>query len=152
MATKEEKDKTIDGKPVIQRRRHNIGTYGPSKLACGSDLHNCKWIILVEGTADVRSLSDTGYENTLALNGASVDPSIKKICRSKDKVVAFLDGDRSGELIMKTLKSMVQVDYELRADPDMEVEETPPPRIAEILDPIRDKIENTKNLGNYMKL
>ena len=61
------------------------------------------------------------------------DESIKEICKSKKKIVAFLDGDRAGGFILKELKSVVNVDIELRADDGVEVEELTPQRVADIL-------------------
>ena len=92
------------GQVKARRRRDNLSTYGPSRLTCGSEVCGSSWIILVEGRADVRRLSLSGYHNSLEIDGARIDPSIREICDSKDKVVAFLDGDRSGELIMRTLR------------------------------------------------
>ncbi len=47
--------------------------------------------------------------------------------------MAFLDGDRAGGFILKELKSVVNIDIELRADPGLEVEELTPQRVADIL-------------------
>ncbi len=63
------------------------------------------------------------------------------LCAKKDKVVAFLDGDRAGGFILKELKSVVNIDYELRADEGIEVEELTPQRVADIL---KDVTENVK--------
>ena len=82
-----------------------------------------------------------GYDNALAIEGAKIDESIKELYATK-KVVAFLDGDRAGGFILKELKSVVNVDIELRADPGVEVEELTPQRVAEILD------SSTKSLKN----
>ena len=100
------------------------------------------WIILVEGRADIINLLRAGYDNALAIEGAKIDESIKELCASKDKVVAFLDGDRAGGFILKELKSVVDIDVELRADPDVEVEELTPQRVSEILDPVADEIKS----------
>ena len=119
-----------------------VETYGISKLPCGSGINNSDWIILVEGRADVVNLLRAGYGNTLAIQGARIDESIKELCNSKNKIVAFLDGDRAGGFILKELKSVVPVDYELRADPGVEVEELTPQRISEILEPIIKEIRD----------
>jgi len=42
-----------------------------------------------------------GYDNALAIEGAKIDETIKDLCAKKDKVVAFLDGDRAGGFILK---------------------------------------------------
>lgn len=112
-----------------------VSSYGPSKLPCGSGMLDSPWIILVEGRADIVNLIRAGYDNTLAIDGARVDESIMVACRSKKKIVAFLDGDRTGAALMRELKMMVNVDVELRADEGVEVEELTPQRVAEILDP-----------------
>ena len=118
-----------------------ITTYGPNKLPCSTGIHDSPWIILVEGRADILNLLRAGYDNALAIEGAKIDESIKEFCATK-KVVAFLDGDRAGGFILKELKSVVNVDIELRADPGVEVEELTPQRVAEILD------SSTKSLKN----
>ncbi|MDX1533447.1 MAG: DNA primase DnaG, partial [Nitrosopumilaceae archaeon] len=128
-------------KDVHEGNTGKIQTYGESKLHCSSGIYDSNWIILVEGRADIINLLRAGYDNAIAIEGAKIDESIKELCQSKDKVVAFLDGDRAGGFILKELKSVVDIDYELRADPDVEVEELTPQRISEILDPVADEIK-----------
>ena len=125
-------------KDVHEGTSGEVTTYGPSKLHCGSGVFDSDWIILVEGRADIINLLRAGYDNAIAIEGAKIDESIKDLCSSKNKVVAFLDGDRSGGFILKELKSVVNLDYELRADTDVEVEELTPQRIDEILRPVAD--------------
>ena len=121
-----------------------LSTYGPSRLTCSSGVFNSDWVILVEGRADVINLLRAGYDNAIAIEGAKIDESIKELCKTKDKVVAFLDGDRAGGFILKELKSVVRLDYELQADNGVEVEELTPQRIDEILQPIADEIKGGK--------
>ena len=109
-------------KVILER----LSTYGPSKLTCSSGVFDSSWIILVEGRADVINLLRAGYDNALAIEGAKIDESIKELCGKKDTVVAFLDGDRAGGFILKELKSVVTLDYELQADTGVEVEELTP--------------------------
>ncbi len=118
-----------------------LSTYGPSKLTCSSGVFNSPWIILVEGRADVINLLRAGYDNAIAIEGAKIDESIKELCKTKDKVVAFIDGDRAGGFILKELKSVVRLDYELQADTGVEVEELTPQRIDEILRPVKEEIQ-----------
>ena len=129
---------------VHQGESKKLSTYGPSKLTCSSGALTSNWIILVEGRADVINLLRAGFDNVLAIEGAKIDESIKELCNTKDTVVAFLDGDRSGGFILKELKSVVTLDYELQADSGVEVEELTPQRIDEILSPIADEIKNGK--------
>ena len=129
---------------VHQGDSGKLSTYGPSKLTCSSGVFDSKWVILVEGRADVINLLRAGYDNVLAIEGAKIDESIKELCAEKDTVVAFIDGDRSGGFILKELKSVVTLDYELQADAGVEVEELTPQRLDEILRPIADEIKNGK--------
>ena len=56
-------------------------------------------------------------------------------------MVAFLDGDRAGGFILKELKSVVNIDVELRADEGVEVEELTPQRVADILKDVTDSVK-----------
>ncbi len=118
-----------------------LTTFGREKLACGSGVFDSPWIILVEGRADVINLLRAGFDNALAIEGARIDESIKSLCESKSKVIAFLDGDRAGGFILKELKSMVRVDVVHRAPEGVEVEELTPMQIVEIL---KDTAEDMK--------
>jgi len=129
---------------VHQGDSGKLSTYGPSKLTCSSGVFDSKWIILVEGRADVINLLRAGYDNVVAIEGAKIDESIKELCAEKDTVVAFIDGDRAGGFILKELTSVVKLDYELQADAGVEVEELTPQRLDEILRPIADEIKNGK--------
>ena len=120
-------------KDVHESIAGKVTTYGPNKLPCSTGVFDSPWIILVEGRADIINLLRAGFDNALAINGATIDESIKELCKSKKKIVAFLDGDRAGGMILQELKSVVNVDIELRADSGVEVEELTPQRIADIL-------------------
>jgi DNA primase len=91
-----------------------------------------------------------GYDNTLAIEGATIDESIKDICASKKNVVAFLDGDRAGGQILKELTSVVKVDVELRADEGIEVEELTPQRVADILKETAEKMQKQSTETNVV--
>jgi DNA primase len=119
-----------------------LATYGRGKLPCGAGVFDSPWIILVEGRADVINLLRAGIDNSLAIDGARIDESIKDLCDTKEKVIAFLDGDRAGGFILKELKSMVDIDIVHRAPEGVEVEELTPQQITDIL---RDTIEEMKN-------
>ncbi|HJS68268.1 MAG TPA: hypothetical protein VJ730_02515, partial [Nitrososphaera sp.] len=60
------------------------------------------------------------------------DETVTKLTDGK-RVVAFLDGDRAGDLILKELHGLVKIDKVLRAPTGREVEECTPIEIAEIL-------------------
>lgn len=109
-----------------------LTAFGRAQLACGTGVFDSDWIILVEGRADVINLLRAGFDNAIAIEGAKVDESIIKLTEGK-RVVAFLDGDRAGDLILKELHGLVKIDKVLRAPNGREVEECTPLEIAEIL-------------------
>ena len=129
-------------KTVHENNSDKITTYGKSKLHCSTGVFDSPWIILVEGRADIINLLRAGYDNAIGIEGARIDESIKDLCREKETIVAFLDGDRAGGFILKELKSVVDIDYELRADEGIEVEELTPKRVDELLSPIVKEIQN----------
>ena len=120
-------------KDVHEGDTGKLTTYGKEKLTCSDGIFDSPWIILVEGRADVINLLRAGYDNALAIEGAKIDESIKELCDKKEKVVAFLDGDRAGGFILKELKSLVHIDVEHRAPTGVEVEELTPQQIDDIL-------------------
>jgi len=128
-------------KDVHEGSSRKVAEYGPNKLPCSSGIYDSPWIILVEGRADIKNLLRAGYDNALAIEGAKIDESIKDLCAKKDRVVAFLDGDRAGGFILKELKSVVNIDLELRADEGIEVEELTPQRVADILKDAADDMK-----------
>ena len=127
-------------KTVHENNSDKITTYGPKKLHCSTGVFDSSWVILVEGRADIINLLRAGYENALAFEGGRIDESIKELCDKKERVVAFIDGDRAGGFILKELKSIVKIDVELRADEGIEVEELTPKRVDEILSPVAKQI------------
>jgi DNA primase len=109
-----------------------LTSYGKAQLACGTGVFDSEWIILVEGRADVINLLRAGYDNAIAIEGAKIDETVVKLTEGK-KVIAFLDGDRAGDLILKELAGVVKIDRVLRAPTGREVEECTPLEVAEIL-------------------
>jgi DNA primase len=109
-----------------------LTSFGKAQLACGTGVFDSEWIILVEGRADVINLLRAGFDNAIAIEGAKIDESIKTLTGGK-KVIAFLDGDRAGDLILKELHGLVNIDKVYRAPQGREVEECTPLEISEIL-------------------
>lgn len=99
-----------------------IITYGEEHLPAGPNVDKSDAIIVVEGRSDVINLLKHGIKNTIALNGTSVPKTIVEL--SKKKIVtAFLDGDRGGDLILKELLQVADIDFIARAPKGYEVEE-----------------------------
>ncbi len=96
--------------------------YGPDRLPAGPAIEESDEIIIVEGRADVVNLLKHGFKNAIALNGTSVPPSVADMC-SKKTVTAFVDGDRGGDLIIKELIAVADIDFVTKAPDGKEVEE-----------------------------
>ncbi|MGC8622778.1 MAG: DNA primase DnaG [Candidatus Micrarchaeia archaeon] len=101
-----------------------ITTYGPEKLPAGPDIDKSTELILVEGRADVVNLLRNDITNCIAVGGASgtVPQTIIALCNTKD-VTLFVDGDRGGELIMRSVMNVAEIDFLARAPDGKEVEE-----------------------------
>jgi DNA primase len=123
-----------------------VEKYGPEDLPAGPGLEGAKEIIVVEGRADIINLMRCGIFNTVALEGAKVPDSIKKITKEKS-ATALLDGDRGGDLILKELLQVTNVKFVGRAPRGKEIEECNCKEIAEALEnrlPIADAAGVTK--------
>jgi DNA primase len=110
-----------------------VEKYGPEDLPAGPGLEAAKEIIVVEGRADIINLMRCGIFNTVALEGAKVPDSIKKLTKEKT-ATALLDGDRGGDLILKELLQVTNLRFVGRAPRGKEIEECNCKEIAEALD------------------
>jgi DNA primase len=113
-----------------------VEKYGPEDLPAGPGLESAKEIIVVEGRADIINLMRCGIFNTVALEGAKVPESIKKLTKEK-MATALLDGDRGGDLILKELQQVTSVKFVGRAPRGKEIEEC---NCKEILEAIENKL------------
>jgi DNA primase len=110
-----------------------VEKYGPEDLPAGPGLNEAKEIIIVEGRADIINLMRCGLTNTVALEGAKVPESIKKLTKEKEST-ALLDGDRGGDLILKELLQVTSIKFVGRAPRGKEIEECNCKEILEALD------------------
>jgi len=99
-----------------------IGEYGKDRLPAGPTIDESDEIIIVEGRADVLNLLKHGIKNSIAMNGTSVPNTIKELVKQK-VTTAFVDGDRGGDLIIKELLDIGDLDYATKAPDGKEVEE-----------------------------
>ena len=101
-------------------RLEEIAEYGG--LPAGPGVRDSDAIIVVEGRADVLNLLRAGVRNAISIEGTSVPQAV--IDLSKDKTVtAFLDSDRGGDLILKELLQVAEVDFVARPPEGKSVEE-----------------------------
>ena len=126
-------------------RIHEISEYGDDRLPAGPSIHTSDAIIVVEGRSDVLNLLKYGIKNTVAVEGVSVPQSIGDLSK-KRTTTAFVDGDRGGELILKELLQIGDVDYITRAPKGKEVEDL---EKDEVLVALRDKVPTAQFLANH---
>lgn len=109
-----------------------ILTYGPEKLPAGPNVSNSDAIIVVEGRNDVLNLLRSGIKNAIAVEGTNIPKTIQELSKQKT-VTTFLDGDRGGELVLRELLQVSEVDFIARAPPGKEVEELTSKQIMKAL-------------------
>ena len=115
-------------------RTAEITTY--KGLSCGPDIMSSDEIIIVEGRADVINLLKNGIRNVVASEGSKVPDALIEL--TKEKITtAFLDGDRGGELDLKKLMTIAEIEYVARAEEGKEVEELTKKQIFKAL---REKV------------
>ena len=88
--------------------------YGKSRIPCGPNVLNSDAIIIVEGRADILTLLRYGIKNTICVGGTNIPPEVAELTKKKT-VTAFTDGDRGGELIIRELLQVADIDYVARA-------------------------------------
>ena len=146
------KQRSLDIKEVLNEissavKVSEITEYGIEKLPAGPDVEKDPNLIIVEGRADVINLLKYGYKNVIAIEGATskIPETVINLSKTKKTVIAFLDGDHGGDLILKELLSNnVKIDFVARAPVGREVEELTGKEIAKAL-------SNMVPLTQYLK-
>ena len=118
---------------------------GKDNLPAGPNVMDSDAILVVEGRADVLNLLKYGIKNAVAVGGTNVPPTIADLC-AKKVVTAFTDGDRGGELIVKELLQIADIDYVARAPEGKSVEDMTQ---KEIVRALRQKIPVEQVLDQY---
>lgn len=126
-------------------RVEEITHLGKDSLPAGPNVLDSDAILVVEGRADVLNLLKYGIKNAVAVGGTNVPPTIADLC-AKKVVTAFTDGDRGGELIVKELLQVADIDYVARAPEGKSVEDLTQ---KEIVRALRQKIPMEQVLDLY---
>ncbi|MHA1991218.1 MAG: DNA primase DnaG [Candidatus Hodarchaeales archaeon] len=121
---------------VKQARISAISKWGPDNLPAGPGVNESDTVILLEGRADVLNLLKFGFRNVVALQGTNIPPSIIPLTNKK-RTIVFLDGDRGGDLILRELIELAELDFVARAPTGREVEELSG---KEVLKALRNKL------------
>lgn len=91
-------------------------------LPAGPGASTADSIILVEGRADVLNLLKCGIKNVIAVGGTNIPKPVISLSKEKTSI-AFLDGDRGGDIILKELAQVADIDFVARTPRGKEVEE-----------------------------
>ncbi len=119
--------------------------YGKEHLPAGPNVAESDAVIVVEGRSDVLNLLRSGIKNTIAVEGTNVPKTVMEL--SKERIItAFVDGDRGGDLILRELFQVAEVDFVARAPRGMEVEELTQKQIMKCL---RNKIPGEQYMEMY---
>ncbi|ELZ82663.1 DNA primase [Haloferax elongans ATCC BAA-1513] len=105
-------------------------------LPAGPRVTDSDAIIVVEGRADVLTLLRFGIKNAVAVEGTNVPDAVASLTQDRT-VTAFLDGDRGGELILRELAQVGDVDYVAFAPDGQSVEDLDR---SDVLRSLRNKI------------
>ncbi|MDO5850546.1 MAG: DNA primase DnaG [Methanobacteriaceae archaeon] len=125
-------------------RVQEISEFGHGRHPAGPNVHTSDAIIVVEGRNDVLNLLKYGIKNTVAVEGVNIPLEVAELTK-KRTVTAFVDGDRGGELILKELLQVGEVDYVTRAPRGKEVEDL---EKEEVLIALRDKAPLEQVINN----
>ena len=107
-------------------------SYGKENLPAGPEIYLSNEVYVVEGRADVNVLLRSGISNVIAIEGTKIPQSVIKLAKEK-KIIAFLDGDRGGDLIQKELLQVLKPKKIYRAPTGKEVEDLTPVEVLGIL-------------------
>ncbi len=127
-------------------RLREIMKFGKDHLPAGPNVRDSDAIIVVEGRADVLNLLKNGIKNSIAVEGTSAPKTIVELSKQKT-VTVFTDGDRGGELIIRELLQVAEVDFIAKAPNGKEVEELTK---KEIFKSLRNKIPAEQIKGSLL--
>ncbi|MFA7150236.1 MAG: DNA primase DnaG [Candidatus Methanomethylophilaceae archaeon] len=99
-----------------------ITSYGKDRCPAGPNVKDSESIIIVEGRSDVLNLLRAGIKNAIAVEGTNIPRTVQDLSRER-VATAFVDGDRGGELILRELFQVAEIDFVARAPRAHEVEE-----------------------------
>ena len=105
-------------------RASEITEYGPEKLSAGPEIASNEELIIVEGRADVLNLLRNDIAYAIAVGGAqgNIPKTIIDLTSQKETTL-FVDGDRGGDMIARSILNVAEVDFITKAPDGKEVED-----------------------------
>jgi DNA primase len=143
-------DSKTSGSDLLDEVRQSVQvseivSFGTERLPAGPNIADSDAIIIVEGRQDVLNLLRSGIKNSIAVEGTNVPKTIQELSKER-ALTAFVDGDRGGDLILKELLQVAEVDFIARAPRGKEVEELTQKQIMKAL---RNKIPADQYVEMY---
>ena len=131
-------ESVMDSSKILEEVRESVRIEDITEyhgLPAGPRVADSDAIIVVEGRADVLTLLQYGVKNAIGVEGTNVPEPVAKLTEERT-VTAFLDGDRGGELILRELAQVGDVDYVVFAPEGRSVEDL---ARHEVMSALRDK-------------
>jgi len=91
-------------------------------LPAGPRVADSDAIVVVEGRADVRRLLRFGVKNAVAVEGTDIPDAVARLTTERT-TTTLLDGDRGGDLILRELAQIGDVDYVAFAPREKSIED-----------------------------
>ncbi len=132
-------ESTMSSAELVEQVRESVRTGDIESyegLPAGPRVADGDAIVVVEGRADVLTLLEYGIKNAIAVEGTNVPDAVADLT-GEHTVTAFLDGDRGGDLILKELAQVADVDYVAVAPAGKSVEDL---SREEVHDALRGKV------------
>ena len=120
-------DVTIDTSEISSEIKQSfkvgeITKYGSENLPAGPGIDESDSLIIVEGRADILNLLKSGVKNCIAVEGTNIPKTIADLSKNKT-TIAFVDGDRGGELILRELFQVANISFVAQGPPGKSVED-----------------------------
>jgi DNA primase len=115
----------IDSDDILEEVRESVRVEDVTEYAgypAGPNVGSSDAVVVVEGRADVVTLLGYGIKNAVAVEGTNVPDDVAALTREKT-ATAFLDGDRGGDMILRELQQVGDLDFVARAPDGDSVED-----------------------------
>ncbi|MEF8973510.1 MAG: DNA primase DnaG [Haloarcula sp.] len=132
-------EKSIQTADIVETVRQQVRVADVTDyegLPAGPRVADSDAIVVVEGRSDVMQLLKYGIKNAVAVEGTDVPDAIADLTAGRT-VTSFLDGDRGGDLILKELAQVGDVDYVAVTPSGKSVEDL---SRSEVMSALRDKV------------
>ncbi|GGK52050.1 DNA primase DnaG [Haloarcula sebkhae] len=132
-------EKSIQTEDIVETVRQQVRVADVTDyegLPAGPRVADSDAIVVVEGRSDVMQLLKYGIKNAVAVEGTDVPDAIADLTAGRT-VTSFLDGDRGGDLILKELAQVGDVDYVAVTPSGKSVEDL---SRSEVMSALRDKV------------